>query len=246
MNEKSGTGDFLPTSCVILHTSTRSGGFALLELIIAVALFGVITAFILLAYNRVGGQLFLSSLAYEIALSLRQAQSFGVSVREFRGSGSGTFDVGYGLHFDAGSVNTYALFADQGGSAGNGLFDGGFGGAYDATGCLGVTECVSVFKLERGNTIARFCAVLPAGDGGRDAPDSAKNEECNVNSLPSSNPTIAYLDVVFLRPNPDAMIKTSQTVSAGQQYRAARIYLTSPTGEKRVVEAVNTGQISIK
>lgn len=234
----------------ILHPSSRSGGFALVELLVAVTLFGLITVFVLLAYNRVGSQLFLSTLAYEIALSFREAQSSGVSVHEFRVGAGGTFDVGYGLHFDTGSNNTFAMFADQGGVGGDGMLNGAFGTAYNTTGCLNTIECESVVKFERGNTIYKFCGVL-SDDGGRDVADTAKHEECSpvtppgVGSTPPASPpqTISYLDVTFLRPNPDATIKTSHT---GQQYRGARIYIASPTGERKVVEVVNTGQISIK
>lgn len=220
-----------------------SGGFALIELLIAVVLFGIISTFVILAYNRVSGQLFLSTLAYELALSFRQAQSYGVSVHQFQGD----FDVGYGLHFDSNSQakTTYAMFADADGILGNGLLDGGFGVGYDTSGCRGSSaECISVFKLERGNTIYKFCGVL-TGDEGRDALPADKNEECNEYSLPSSNPTIDFLDVTFLRPNPDAIIKTSLS-EPGHLYKAARVYVQSPTGEKRVVEVVSTGQISIK
>mgnify|MGYP001618689927 CR=1 FL=1 len=218
-------------------------GFALIELLIAVVLFGIISTFVILAYNRVSGQLFLSTLAYELALSFRQAQSYGVSVHQFQGD----FDVGYGLHFDSNSQakTTYAMFADEDGIEGDGLFNGGFGSSYDTSGCLTATECVSVFKLEKGNTIYKFCGILPTGDGGRDAPDANKNEECNAYSLPSSNPTITFLDVTFLRPNPDAIIRTNRS-EGGQLYKSARVYVQSPTGEKRVVEVVSTGQISIK
>ena len=238
------------TSVFVLHTSPRSGGFALIELLVAVTLFGLITVFVLLAYNRVGSQLFLSALAYEIALSFREAQSSGVSVHEFRVGAGGTFDVGYGLHFDDGSKNTFAMFADQGGVGGDGMLNGAYSTTYNTTGCLSTTECNSVVKFERGNTIYKFCGVL-ADDEGRDVADTAKHEECSlvtspgVGSTPPANPpqTISYLDVTFLRPNPDATIKTSHV---GQVYRAARVYVVSPTGERKVVEVVNTGQISIK
>ena len=217
-------------------------GFALVELLIAVVLFGIISTFVILAYNRVSGQLFLSPLAYELALSFRQSQSYGVSVHQFQGD----FDVGYGLHFDSNSQakTTYAMFADEDGIEGDGLFNGGFGSSYDASGCLTMAECVSVFKLEKGNTIYKFCGVLQ-GDGGRDALPADKKEECSVDSLPSSNQNITFLDVTFLRPNPDASIKTNRS-AGGVLYQSARVYVASPTGEKRVVEVRSTGQISIK
>ena len=236
-----------PESCFLNPVSARSAGFALGELLVALALLGIISVFVMLAYNRVSGQLFVTTLAYELALSFGQAQSYGVSVHQF-GLGEGaTFDVGYGLHFDAGSRNTYALFADQGGAAGNGLFDGIFDIAYTENGCVSTVECVSVFRFERGNTLYKFCGVLPTGDAGRDAPDEQKHEECTTNSTPpgSPPPNIAFLDVTFLRPNPDAIIKTNRS-AAGVAYKAARVYVISPTGEKRVVEVTTTGQISVK
>jgi len=220
-------------------------GFALIELLIATVMFGVISTFVVIAYNRVSGQLFLSTLAYELALSFRQAQSYGVSVHQFQGGGTGTFDVGYGLHFDSLHNGTYAMFADADGVLGNKLFDGRFGAGYDASGCLeSNAECMRVFKLERGNTIYKFCGVL-SGDGGRDAPDTDKKEECNTQSLPAANPTIAFLDVTFLRPNPDAIIKTNRSAD-GVLYQSARVYVQSLTGERRIVEVRSTGQISIK
>lgn len=214
-----------------------------MELLVALALLGVISVFILLAYSRVSGQLFVTTLAYELALSFRQAQSYGVSVHQFGLGEDATFDVGYGLHFDPASANSYALFADQGegGAAGNKLFDG----AYSAEGCIISSECVSVFRLERGNTLYKFCGVLTTGDAGRDAPDANKNEECNVNSLPAGNQNITFLDVTFLRPNPDAIIRTNRSADS-VLYKAARVYVISPTGEKRVVEVMTTGQISVK
>ncbi len=223
-------------------------GFALIELLIAVVLFGIISTFILIAYGKVSRQLFLTTLAYEVALSFREAQSYGVSVHQFQGAGGQpeTFDVGYGLHFDRGSMNTYALFSDSGGVAGNSVFDGTFGTSYTAKGCVSLTECISVSRIEKGNLIYKFCGVLPLGDKGRDVPDNEKQEECNINSLPATNSVISFLDVTFLRPNPDAIITTDRTIAVKQKYKAARIYLIAPSGDKRVVEVNTTGEISIK
>ena len=221
-----------------------SCGFALVELLVAVALFGIISSFVIIAYSRISGQLSLTTLAYEVALSFREAQSYGVSVHEFTGGQTDTFDVGYGLHFDAGNLNTYVMFADAGGVEGDGRFNGQYGGEYNDTGCLDPDECMSVFRMEKGNKLYKFCGVL-AGDQGRDVPDAFKQEECSVEPSPPGGPngTISFIDVTFLRPNPDALIATSEV---GQQYKAARVYIISPTGDKRVIEVVNTGQISIK
>lgn len=225
-------------------SGSRSGGFALLELLIAVTLFGIITGGVLLSYSRVGEQLFVTSLAYETALSFRQAQSYGVSVRQFQGGGASTFDAAYGLYFESGSDKEFVLFADGNGSGSRLHYDG----LHDASGCVSGSgsECVGVVRVERGNRILKFCGVLPA-DGGRDRPDEEKREECNTLSTPPLNPSpsIAYLDVLFLRPNPDALIRTDRS-GVGERYKAARVYLASPRGEKRVVEVVSTGQISIK
>lgn len=221
-----------------------SRGFALVELLIAVVLFGIITSMVLLTYSRVGEQLFITTLAYEAALSFRQAQSYGVSVKEFRGGGTETFEAAYGLHFESGSDKQFVLFAD-GNVGGNRLR---YDGEHEGSGCLSASgsECVSIFKIERGNRILKFCGVLLL-DGGRDVADEQKQEECNTASTPPSNPSLAitFLDVMFLRPNPDAMIRTNRS-GVGERYKAARVYLASARGEKRVVEVVNTGQISIK
>src|SRR3989338_2469768 len=218
------------------RSSSRSArGFALIELLVAVVLFGVITSFIILAYNRVGGQIFVTTLAYEIALSFREAQSYGMSVHAFRpsgGSGAGDFDVGYGIHFDSRNLGTYLMFADQGGQAGDGLFNGTYGTEYNSTGCISTTECIRVFKIEKGNLISKFCGMR--ADNGA--------EDCHS----ATTTAITFLDVAFLRPNPDAIITTSETVLVGQKYKAASVHLRSPTGENRKVEVWNTGQISIK
>lgn len=223
-----------------------SRGFTLVELLVTLVVFGAVTVFVLLIYSRVSSQLKTTALAYEVALSLREAQNYGVSVREFRSGSAATFDAAYGLHFDTGSDARFVLFSDARRDE-RGVMNLFYDGDND-NGCIGSagSECVSVYKIGRGNRIYKFCGVLPT-DGGRDAAPEQKREECSRESTPPSNPspTVTYLDIMFKRPNPDAVIRTNRS-GGTERYKAARIYLVSGTGESRVVEAVNTGQISVK
>lgn len=180
-------------------------GFALVELLLAIALFGLISAFLVLIYHKMGDQLFLTATAYDLGLSFRETQSYGVSVRQ---NAAGGFESGYGLHFDTTSATTFVRFADAPGA--NQYF-------YDSA------EAIGTLRIERGNRILKFCGVF-----------ADNTEQC----------ALSFLDVVFVRPNPDAVIRTNK--SDTETYKAARIYLVSPTGDTRKIEVFNTGQISIK
>jgi len=208
-------------------TRNASGGFALLELLVAVVLFGLIAMLVLFSYFKVSEQLFMTTFAFETALSLRQAQSYGVSVRQFGSDRSATFEAAYGIHFDAATRNRFIFFAD---SDGNGTYTQG---GDDSSGCIrgGSSECVSVYRIERSNQIEKFCAKR-AVDG---------VDECSTGT-----PTIlTFLDVIFRRPNPDAIFYTNQS-QFNTLYRAATVHLTSPNNLARTVQVWNTGQISIK
>ncbi|MEX2405217.1 MAG: hypothetical protein WD579_01300, partial [Candidatus Paceibacterota bacterium] len=71
-------------------------------------------------YRGFDNSILLTNLAHEVALSVREAQVFGVSVR---GQGS-DFSAGYGLHLDTDSPGTFILFADtQAGGGYSSSFD---------------------------------------------------------------------------------------------------------------------------
>jgi len=125
----------------------RHRGFTMVELLVTISFFVVITSIVLVRHATFSGNILLTNLAYDVALSIREAQVFGLSVKEF-GTGSGEFDVGYGVHFDNGSNTSYILFADRG--VINQKYDGS-------------SEIVDVFNISKGNTISRFCGVLLSG-----------------------------------------------------------------------------------
>lgn len=108
----------------------------------------VITTFILFQQSKFNSSTLLRSLSYSIALSVRQAQVYGTSVRE-SSLGSNIFSAGYGVHIPsagASSADTYYIFADR-------LPDPDGNGKYD------VGEELPVFTLGKGYMINKICGV---------------------------------------------------------------------------------------
>lgn len=180
-------------------------GFTLIELLVAVSIFVIISTVVLANHARFNSSVLLGSLAYDIALSIREAQVYGVSVRQFDSG----FSVGYGIRFS--SADSYALFVDTNDNQ-----------QYDD----GVDSILRTYTLQHGHTIAQFCGITSEGA-----------EECSSGGTP-----IAHLDVVFVRPDPDAIISSNEP----GRYSSARVVVSSPNGESRTVTVASTGQISVE
>ncbi len=126
-----------------------SKGFTLIELIVVSAIILIITGFIMFQQAKFNSATLMRSLTYSVALSIRQAQVYGTSVKEF----SGTFAPGYGVYFptSGASANTYWLFAD--------IVPASVGdGAYTNS-----TEALPTFTLGKGYIIGSLCAVQVGG-----------------------------------------------------------------------------------
>ena len=134
------------------HSRRSFKGFTLIELIVVSAIILIITAFIMFRQSKFNSATLMRSLSYSVALSVRQAQVYGTSVREFS-KGSNVFAPGYGIHFPSSgaSSDTYYLFADT-------VPAGGGNGAYD-----GISEALPAFTLGRGYVVDSLCAVIIGG-----------------------------------------------------------------------------------
>ncbi len=130
------------------------GGFSLAELMVVTAVIVLVSAVVLVNNNRFGGVVLLENLAYDIALSIRQAQAYGISVR--RDQGTGGFNIGYGVYFNMTSPKTYYLFADV---DGDGVWDSG------------EDVSPSPYNIERGFKIADLCVT------------SSESETCGLNRI---------------------------------------------------------------
>lgn len=142
--------------------SRTKKGFTLVEMLVVIGVMILVSGIVLANNNRFGGVVLLQNLAYDIALSIRQAQVYGIAVQRFNSS----FTSAYGMHFqvDAGSQSTYVLFADALAPE-NGFYDCPQPGT---TNC----ELVQSTTIATGYRVSQLCVTPPGG-----------SENCSVTSL---------------------------------------------------------------
>jgi prepilin-type N-terminal cleavage/methylation domain-containing protein len=183
-------------------------GFTLIELVICITIFAIMTALLVAKYGTFNQSVLLTDLAYDTAITIRTAQTYGLGVQQ-QGS---SFQSAYGVDFSTASpANKLTLFADV---DGNGVYNSG-----------DIPE--SFYTITRGAVISGFCFV----DG------------CPTSSIYSND---TQLDITFKRPNPNAVICSTNggTVTCGRSYAA--IFIKGTDGSTRQVIVRSTGQVSIQ
>lgn len=117
-------------------------GFTILELMITVFIFAVMTGLLLAKYGKFNQSLLLTNLAYDVALTIRTAQSYGLNVKSASAT-SNLFDYPYGVSFDINTQSTsFIFFSDQNS---NGIRDPG-------------DVDLSTYSLKKGSKISGVCA----------------------------------------------------------------------------------------
>lgn len=200
-------------------------GFTLVELLISVAIFSLITGVVVYNHSKFSSDLIVTNLAYQVALSIRQAQVYGLSVRGATSGSGQTFNAGYGVHFDSSSNQKFYFFADIANKK-QLCSNSGVDCTSAISACLPTDGCLEQITIPGGNTIDRFCIV---------ADDSI---DCPAVGNPS------MLDMTFKRPDPDASFNTRALPS--QIGTVAKIYVKSSQGKQKTISVNQSGQISIK
>ncbi len=183
----------------------------------------VIISGVVLANNtRFGGVVQLQNLAYDIALSIRQAQVYGISVTRF--SNTSTFAAAYGMHFQTSSPNSFQLFGDV----------GTINGVYDAAcGC----ELVQSTLIQSGYTI-QYLFVTPQGSTTESATGTVTSLDITYRR---PNPDS------FITKNGDQLVFNSKgKYVSGTKNDQARIVVRSPRGDLKSIVIYANGQISVQ
>jgi len=206
-------------------------GFTLVELLVSVAIFAAVTALVLAKYQSFNGGIILTDAAYEVALTVREAQTYGINVQ----GNATTFNLGYGVHFDNTSKNSFILFSD-GLTCPNDTLDCIGDGVY--TTYPGSPDAnIDSFMLGRGITVEKVCGILR----------SSGTKYCSNDA--TQVPQVGGMDISFNRPDPSARIRllSSTGNSISNQVDEARITLIASDGvSRRDVVVDHTGQISIQ
>lgn len=163
--------------------------FSLVELVVVIGIFSAISLVVLANHSRFNSSVLLGSLAYKIALSVREAQVYGLSVQ----GQSSNFQVGYGVHFAGGT--TYILFSDLNGNK-----------KYDDE---PTDKIIKMYTLTQGHTVSDFCGIKI--DGSRQCAAAGVITYLDV-AFFRPNPDALMTSDVF--PNPSSYSSAEITVSS--------------------------------
>ena len=194
----------------------NNAGFTLIELVVVLAVIAAVTTIALSSHSTFNKTLILANTAYDIALTLRSAESFGLGSRALPSSSS----AGYGVHFQRGTPGSFILFADT---------SPGVSQSCTRPDCKpgdrlysSSDTLVQTYTLGNDITISDFCTFS----------DRAR---C------ASTGDLNSLDIVFARPNPDAFIRANG--SAYASYTTACLTISSKKGGSRFISVAVSGQI---
>jgi len=121
-------------------TTIMSKGFTLIEMMVVIAIFGILTAIVVGNYSKFTNDTILTNMAYEMALSIREAQIYGVAVS----NRDTDFDNKFGINFTTatGDGSVFHLFEDSNN-------DNEYGSSGSCSG-IGGDVCQQEYILQRG------------------------------------------------------------------------------------------------
>jgi prepilin-type N-terminal cleavage/methylation domain-containing protein len=125
-------------------------GFTLLELLVVIALMGIITGITLSNYSGMNKSVELQNTVYNVALSIRESQVYGINKKLDSAEFSDEDPYPFGMHIDTANIDKIIIFKDRDGNPNN-----QFLGASDCS-ITTPKECEKIIKLNKGNHISKI------------------------------------------------------------------------------------------
>jgi prepilin-type N-terminal cleavage/methylation domain-containing protein len=159
-------------------SGVKKAGFTLIELLVVLAIFTLVMGIALFNQAGLNSNIMITNLAYETALAVREAQTYGVGVR----ASGATFDKGYGAYFDMSTPYQFVVFGDS--DINNTYISGAMS-----------SELQSLYEVrnQRGNKIKAICVGNKDQGSGAQVPCTALGSNA-----------VSKLSIMFRRPNPEA------------------------------------------
>lgn len=225
-----------------------SAGFTFIELITVVAIMILIGSVTLFKHSKFSSDILITNAAYEVALSIRQVEVFGLSSK---GVGS-QYRAGYGIHLNP----SLALGEYTDGRSSYATFFNNPSADYDVGENADFTyqysddhQLIDRLMLSQGQKIVKYCARN----------SSTRVWECWSSPTLNDSPDISHtvvptlvMNIVFVKPNPEAHITVGNIISGNiysynaSTYDKAKIVVQSTLGDKcRSISVSVSGQISV-
>ena len=223
----------------LVTTPASKKGFTVLELLISLAIMGIIMAVAITGQSSYNKNILLTDTAYSVALSLRQAQSFGLSSKK----AGAVQNAGYGLHFSDSTRSFYTFFADTSKALGTPTWcpSGALGTPEGKPGncrfdSAGVRDTVvQTYYFQRGYQFNRICA--------REV--TTNRMYCTDGS--QNGRTLNPITVVFVRPNSKVIMTGYFSPSATPvELSCIEAQVKDPTSNaSKKIRVTKLGEISV-
>ena len=230
--------------------SSSQAGYTIIELLVVFAIISVIMMITLFQYATFSSSTVLTNLTYEVALSIRQAQVYGLSVKGTTGGAaaplsSATYNAGYGIHLDAvhpsgNLITSMVLFTDlplPGDTRPTGDRTFNYSDPPTGTGPAGSPEFLEQVSVPGGYLIQKFCGFYGA---------TGTAYRCSDGTSSDGAGGITGMDIVFQRPNPGAFFRDLPLGNTAYSRVEITIYSLRNTSLSRKAVVESTGQISVR
>lgn len=226
-------------------------GFSLVEMLIAMAILGIMSVLMMAGYAKMNNQFATTNLAYDIALVFRQAEVYSASAKGSAGlhstventSGNDIYGVRFASLYDKinniSGENKFVLFSSSDNDGQSTNIDQYRCGKSkylsdiptDLLGCENSDEYDSTYSVSGRSRIKSFCAVNYNG-----------SKDCVDFEIGQAD--ILYVDTIFYGPFTDSRIKSN----IGENYYYLEITVVSSydSSYERRVLVYKTGQIDVR